>query len=367
MKRTQTFALAGTLALATLAVGALSSADAALPRAKSNPIRVGIQWQGEDKVEVTITNTSRKTLRIPKWQLPTMASEFDLFRLSRDGQPVEYTGRLVKRAVPTAGEFEIIRPGRSVRAVVALGQSYDMRKPGIYTVTYAALTQYASLSGGEQLKQGNGMPMVAQGAPIRVALAAGVAVDTHYHPVLPARPVLSDVLGVSYTGCTTTQIADNNKAILSARSLVDNDNSYLNAGTTGPRYTTWFGAYTTTRYNTVKQHFSALNTAFNQTGGQITLNCTFASCDAGVYAWVFSNQPYEIHLCSGYWSAPLVGTDSKAGTLVHEMSHFDVVAGTNDHVYGQRDASALAVSNPDMAIDNADNHEYFSENTPFQN
>ncbi|MEO8196116.1 MAG: M35 family metallo-endopeptidase [Thermoanaerobaculia bacterium] len=28
------------------------------------------------------------------------------------------------------------------------------------------------------------------------------------------------------------------------------------------------------------------------------------------------------------------GTDSKAGTLVHEMSHFNVVASTDDHAYG---------------------------------
>ena len=24
-----------------------------------------------------------------------------------------------------------------------------------------------------------------------------------------------------------------------------------------------------------------------------------------------------------YWTAPAVGTDSQAGTLIHEMSHFD--------------------------------------------
>ena len=46
------------------------------------------------------------------------------------------------------------------------------------------------------------------------------------------------------------------------------------------------------------------------------------------------------------------------------MSHFNVVAGTDDHAYGQPNARSLAVSNPDLALDNADNHEYFAENTP---
>ena len=49
------------------------------------------------------------------------------------------------------------------------------------------------------------------------------------------------------------------------------------------------------------------------------------------------------------------------------MSHFNAVAGTDDHVYGQSSARSLAISNPADALDNADNHEYFAENTPFQN
>ena len=60
----------------------------------------------------------------------------------------------------------------------------------------------------------------------------------------------------------------------------------------------------------------------------------------------------------------LTGTDSKAGTLIHEMSHFTVVAGTDDYVYGQAGAKNLAITNPNNAVNNADNHEYFAENTP---
>ena len=51
---------------------------------------------------------------------------------------------------------------------------------------------------------------------------------------------------------------------------------------------------------------------------------------------------------------------------MHEQSHFTVNGGTDDHVYGQSGAKALAISNPANAVDNADNHEYFAENTPAQ-
>ena len=49
------------------------------------------------------------------------------------------------------------------------------------------------------------------------------------------------------------------------------------------------------------------------------------------------------------------------------MSHFDVVAGTDDVVYGQAGAKSLAISDPASAITNADSHEYFAENNPSQN
>ena len=37
---------------------------------------------------------------------------------------------------------------------------------------------------------------------------------------------------------------------------------------------------------------------------------------------------------------------------------------TDDWAYGQSAAASLVTSNPRKAIDNADSHEYFGENTP---
>jgi peptidyl-Lys metalloendopeptidase len=76
---------------------------------------------------------------------------------------------------------------------------------------------------------------------------------------------------------------------------------------------------------------------------------------------VYPNQPYNVCLCNAFWSAPATGTDSKAGTLIHETSHFTVVAGTQDYVYGQSACKSLAISGPNKAINNADSHEYFAE------
>ena len=73
-----------------------------------------------------------------------------------------------------------------------------------------------------------------------------------------------------------------------------------------------------------------------------------------------------VYLCGAFWDAPTTGTDSKGGTLVHESSHFTDNGGTEDYVYGQSSAKSLASSDPDEAVYNADNHEYFAENNPAQ-
>jgi hypothetical protein len=83
-----------------------------------------------------------------------------------------------------------------------------------------------------------------------------------------------------------------------------------------------------------------------------------------VFAFVYPTNPYMVYVCGGFWSAALTGTDSRAGTLIHEITHFTVVAGTDDYAYGQSAAMALAVSNANQAVDNADSYEYFAENTP---
>ena len=60
------------LALTAIAAGALTVATAAPPVKTFNPLRVSVVSLGDDKVEVTLTNTSRKNVRLPKWQLPSL-------------------------------------------------------------------------------------------------------------------------------------------------------------------------------------------------------------------------------------------------------------------------------------------------------
>lgn len=358
--------IGATTVLAAAVSSVFASTDAASRFERNNPLRVSVTALGGGQVEVIVTNTSRKTARIPNWQLPSAAAESNLFAVSRDGEALRFEGRMIKRGVPTAADYTILRAGRSHRAVVDLGAMYDLSQAGDYTVTFAAPLQWASMSDGKQLRHANGRAMVAQGAPIRMWVDASSAKIAGAQAINRAKPGTggSVVGGVTYKGCSSTQISGAGNAVTAARNYSENAKGYLTAGTAGPRYTTWFGAYTSSRYSTARQNFANIDAAMDQTGGQITINC---GCNQSYYAYVYPTRPYEIFVCRAFWSANNTGTDSKAGTLIHEMSHFNVVAGTDDHAYGQSAAKNLALTDPARALDNADNHEYFAENTPSQN
>ena len=356
--------IANVVAGSTVLAGAIAAAVAAPPHAANNPLRVSMYASG-NAVEVIVTNTSRKTVRVPAWELPTADLQAKLFQVSRDGEPVAYVGPMAKRGLPAPADFAILRAGESYRTVVDLAASYDMAKAGQYTITLASPLQHASLSDGTMLKTARGLPMLLQSAPLLVWQGASLKADINAAKAKrPPGGGGTVVNGVTFVGCSSTQISGAGDAVVQARAYSENAKGYLAGGTVGPRYTTWFGAYTSARYSTASQHFVAIDAALDQSGGQVTINC---GCNQSYYAYVYPTQPYQIYVCRAFWSAPLTGTDSKAGTLIHETSHFNVVAGTDDHVYGQTGARNLAISDPASALDNADSHEYFAENNPHQN
>ena len=289
-------------------------------------------------VNVTFTNTGKNPVKVLKWFTPAEDVEEPLFKVTRDGAAVDYIGAHYKRLAPTGNDYINLKSGESFTSTVDLAQYYDLSVSGNYELEYNYdVTALAS----------NKLQLAVEGrsAPLLVVVPEAVSGST------------------SFTRCSASQHTDLISARSNASTYAANAFSYLNAGTQGPRYTTWFGVYNSTRYNTVKSHFSAIGSAMDT--ASVTFNC---SCKKkNVYAYVYANQPYTIYLCGVFWTAPMTGTDSKAGTLIHEMSHFTVVAGTDDWAYGQTAAKSLAISDPAKAVDNADSHEYFAENTPFQN
>ena len=300
-------------------------------------------------INVTVSNNGNRVAKVLKWFTAYEDVEEPLFSVIRDGQMVAYTGALYKRPAPSASDYVVLKAGQSFTRTLDLGAYYDLSKTGNYSI------QYNVASWNLLSEKGNPLKGVASLSSNKLELSIeGRAAKTE---IVPAA-----VTGTTtYTKCTTTQQATLVTARLEASNYSTNALDYLNAGTLSARYTTWFGIFNATRYDTVTTHFSAISSAMDT--APVTFNC---GCKKKYYAYVYPNRPYEIFLCKVFWTAPMTGTDSKAGTLIHEMSHFYVVASTDDWVYGQTGAKSLAITDPEKAITNADNHEYFAENTPHQ-
>lgn len=304
----------------------------------------------------TLKNLTAAPMEILVWNTPLEGSFNNrAFSIFKDGKKVSYTGRLVKRGKPQESDYLLIGPGSSRSATIALPEGYDMHGLGVYEVTFTGHIRYRLLREGKSSGAVNKVKMQKKTSSNKLLLELSLQPEQQTLYKLP--PV--------YSGCSTSRMEILNNALTEAERIAGESHAILNDTALADRdqagrYESWFGTYTSTRYNQVVEHFAQTSAALsNQT---IEFYC---DCTDEYYAWVYPNQPYKIHLCNAFWEAPLTGTDSQSGAVIHEMSHFQAVAGTNDYVYGQDGAFSLALSTPSDAVDNADNHEYFAENSPY--
>ncbi|KAG8962370.1 hypothetical protein FRC03_004295 [Tulasnella sp. 419] len=249
--------------------------------------------------------------------------------------------------VKTNKEVTVLAPGQSIEIEQDLSGVYNLNSSGAGAYEIDAKNQFLLLTKAGEVQK------VSATSDSHVASFNGKLASTKQRRRFVRR-------AVGYNGCSSTRQSQISTAVTSANTYISSSLSYLNGLTaSSPRFTTWFGTYSASKRDTVKSHYSSMSGDPSNT----TYDCT---CTDSAYAYVYANEPGYVYLCNAFWSAPNTGTDSRAGTIVHEQSHFTVNGGTQDYAYGQSAAKSLAINNPSQAIFNADSHEYFSENTPAQ-
>ncbi len=320
-------------------------------QAIASPIDVDLQADGSE-VTFTLTNSGDQTINLLLWDTPLESIlSSDVFTFGDD--EVGFFGRHIKRAAPLEKDFVDIAPGQAISASLSLNRYYDIVDHDSYEVSYEGAISY-SIGAGKRL-------------PLSAKLDAMQSVNSSTGPVavdLAPAPPVAYALPAGYLNCSVDQQTQISTALDASEQLtIEARDALINLPVseraTSPRYTQWFGSYTAARYASVQGGMSnATSVMANQV---INFNC---DCDEGAFAYVFTNDPFNVYLCRAFWTAPVTGTDSKAGTILHELSHFPEVKGTDDHAYGQTAAAALARTDPDRAANNADSFEYFVENTP---
>ena len=311
-------------------------------------------------ISVTIMNNSNETLKVLTWNTPFERTiNADIFNIYNGQNSVQYMGRLVKRSQPTDADYVTLQAREKRTIDVDLSKYYQMQKQGDYLVSYKGEIKALTPKGNINVLSKASIP----------------SMHIFFTPPLTQKKTFNKTLSAAkltpaFTSCSQTQIDALNAAHDAAISLAQESANTMNAApnnTAGDRYYTWFGIPDSGRQNTVKTHFENIYSTLDTKN--ITFNCGECSTELPnkyntTYAYVYPTQTYTIYLCGAFWNTTTSGTDSQAGTLVHETSHFSIVAGTSDYAYGKTDCKTLAVNNPNNAVFNADSHEYFAENMP---
>ncbi|EAQ05462.1 M35 family metallo-endopeptidase [Yoonia vestfoldensis] len=139
-----------------------------------------------------------------------------------------------------------------------------------------------------------------------------------------------------------------------------------------PDYARWFGTYSDRNAETARATLKSVVRAIR--AGGVSLQCDTLrdqGCGNDEYAWVYADKPYHIYLCPSFFDMPVLASlrpgtrasdnGTREGTLIHELSHFRSAGGTEDHCYTRRDCMGMALQEPDLAIENADSYQYFTE------
>ncbi|KAF8815718.1 zincin [Phlegmacium glaucopus] len=280
------------------------------------------------RVVATIINTGNETLKIlndPRGPLSTLPTNTVTITHEK-GVQAYFTGIKVKYVPRTAAAkaYTVLSPGQIIQVIEA------------YNFT-------ASGEGPYDIDAANLFYIVDSALSITPVYAEATA---HTRAI--------------YTGYSSDQKSSLLSAASAAQGYAKNATSYIGSHSSSTlRYTTWFGLFTSSRYQTIASHYSAINSNIFST---YSFNCTCTN--PWIYSYVYPDDFGHMYLCGAFWAAPITGTDSKGGTLIHESSHFTINGGTVDIAYGQLACESLAQSNPTSAINNADSHEYVVENHP---
>jgi peptidyl-Lys metalloendopeptidase len=332
------------------------------------------QSGGAVRLRFELTNRGDEDLYVLTWYTPLEGLLSDCLRVTRGGERLPYDGPLLKRGEPTAESYRLIRAGRTVSKSFDLGSAYDLSSPGRYRVTLDATVRYFSpassdegleelLAGAERrgkrqrlrggaaqfnVVPGGGRRRMTRGEAARRRSRARrrgqAAPETGFEALGPRAPVI--IGGNADRQARARQAHDNayNLCVNALAGLANDDH-----------YNLWFGTHTAQRFQTVGNVYARIRAGMESK--TFTYDLNGGGCKSGAFAHTFPDSD-TIWICERFWNAPAFGPDSQSSTLVHEHSHAS--ADTGEHGGGQQHCQDMAQDDPDRAVRNASNYEYYA-------
>jgi len=302
----------------------------------AGPLSVTLTQVGDGLVEFQVTNNGDDKARFPTWFTP-FDEMMPLANLNFFPNDPVYMGLVAKR-VPSSETVLVIEAGASISKTFRPQTQWELDSNTAYTLIWPGR---------------DGLDASAARTVFKVSDTENVNYihwdqnDTEH------------LLGYTITNCGAAGGAKYQNvqyAVSQATAANDKASNCLSANNCGNNYATWYGTQTPSRLNSITSKTQRIATALK---GSWIAYCDGSECSPNVYAYVYPNDARRnVYFCALFYNnEDLV---ELINTPVHEISHFQTVANTRDIRYGEANCKALARSDPDGAISNADNIGYFT-------
>uniref|UniRef100_A0A1X7TZE1 Lysine-specific metallo-endopeptidase domain-containing protein n=1 Tax=Amphimedon queenslandica TaxID=400682 RepID=A0A1X7TZE1_AMPQE len=299
------------------------------------------------------TNNANEDLYLLKRNTPLEGLRSQFVSVSLDGRPLKYEGMYVRRLPPTKKNFVLLEAGESISATVQITDIFSIDTDGLYTVQYSRPLQYLSVNemsamSIDQLRESivrESVQLYLEDTSVLLKpKVEKVKIDYTVH--------LQDCSSASFSGGDKQK----NETLEAHKKLCSGSGKAQGEVGNGIAIsTTWFGVYSADRTNTARKTYEDIKNGLGNTS--VTYYNDGPDCEAGDYAYVWSNIKDTVYLCDLYYNSQTLcskSAESKEGTLLHEWSHS--FAGTD--YYGRDLCKQLARDDPDNAVKNADNYAY---------
>jgi len=177
----------------------------------------------------------------------------------------------------------------------------------------------------------------------------------------------------TFQRCTKAEAETISRSVADAKRLAVH--AAASVGDT-PAFETWFGKYSDSKAEVVRRNFKKTVQAIRS--GEITTICADlrpSECDPDMFAYVYDDDHYNVYICPEFFSLPNMARlrpgqlnsnfGTRAGTIIHEVTHFNVVANTEDNCYSRDVCSAMAQRDGPAALENADSYQFYAEDISY--
>ena len=334
-------------------------------------------------VDMTLTNNLGRDIYYLDRHNPFSKDDEAFFEVTNVAQTKDYNGFVYSYQNPTKADFTLLKKGDSLTVKYPLSEYYDFAQAGSFDIKpQVDLKVLPEAVDYTQLGENPETESIELACPqMQLSLEEGVARSELVAKAFQTQPRLCTryTQGFPRTACKPQYSSACNgfmnvsqfdklhqsmwRTVATSTVVFDNNPALV---------TKWFGGIGPAMQDDVKGDLGSIRRFFNNQKIHYYClpsdsRCYDSKGAQNVIAFVYPSLKFaDIHLCSVFRTLPDGpkggAVKTKMGTLVHEAAHLPGVY-ADDVTYGRYWSSILAQHNPLAAVRNADNFQFFYEDS----